>query len=236
MTRKICILALISIIFLPGVKGQEINDKPQAVNFNIVAGISLQNLKGTDFWGEKLDNRVIQGYRAGFMTDILIYRNFHFLPGLLFSVKGARKEIVEVVKKSDENEVTTKIRLSYIEIPVNLLYRPKLGEGHILMGLGPYAAYGIRGRVKTKGTGYTNVIPVRFKNTITIDDPSVYAYYRALDAGANFLLGYELYYGIFCYLNAQIGMMDVNPGYEQLSNDKTSYKNRGFGLLVGYRF
>ncbi len=236
MTRKLYILALISFIFLPAIKGQEIKGKTTNVNFNIVAGISLQNLNGTDFWGERLDNRVIAGYSAGVMSDILIYRNFHFLSGLLYSVKGARREIVEVVKKSDENKVTTTIRLSYIEIPVNILYRPKLGDGHILMGFGPYAAYGIRGRVKTKGSGYSNVIPVRFKNTVTIDDPSVYAYYKALDAGANFFLGYELYYGIFCHLNAHLGMLDVNPGYEQLSNDKTSYKNRGFGLMVGYRF
>lgn len=236
MTRKICKLILISVIFFQAVAGQEKEYKPQTVNLNIIAGISLQNLKGTDFWGEKLENKVLLGYNAGFMTDILIYRNLHFLPGLLYSAKGARKELVEMVKKSDEGKVITSIRLSYLEIPVNFLYRPKLGEGHILLGFGPYAAYGIGGKVKTKGSGYSNGIPVSFKNTVTIDDPSDYAYYRALDVGMNLSFGYELYNGIFCHLNLQMGLLEVNPRYEQLSNDKTSYKNRGFGLMFGYRF
>jgi hypothetical protein len=236
MSRKIYKLILASIFFFQVVAGQEKEFKPQQVNLKIVAGISLQNLKGTDFWGEKLKNKVLLGYNAGFMTDILISRNLHFLPGLLYTAKGARKELVEMVKKSSESKVITTIRLSYLEIPVSLLYRPKLGEGHILLGFGPYAAYGIGGKVITKGSGYSNVIPVSFKNTVTIDDPSDYAYYRALDTGVNLFFGYELYYGIFCHLNIQMGLLEINPRYEQLSNDKTSYKNRGFGLMFGYRF
>lgn len=236
MRRKTYILALVSIIVFQVVTGQEKEYNPETVNLNIVAGISLQNLKGTDFWGEKLENKVLLCWNAGFMTDILIFRNLHFVPGLLYTVKGARKELVEKVKESDENKVVTTIRLSYLEIPVNLLYRPKLGEGHILLGFGPYAAYGIGGKVKTKGSGYSNVIPVSFKNTVTIDDPSDYAYYRALDAGTNFFFGYELHYGIFCQFKVQLGLLKINPAYEQLSNDKTSYKNRGFGLIFGYRF
>ena len=43
------------------------------------------------------------------------------------------------------------LNLSYIEIPVNLLYKPVVGNGKLLLGFGPYIAYGIGGKYKTDG-------------------------------------------------------------------------------------
>jgi hypothetical protein len=67
------------------------------------------------------------------------------------------------------------------------------------------------------------------------EEPTTYVYYRGLDAGANIFFGYEFYNGILLQLNGQMGLLKVNSDYG-LPNDKTSKKNMGFGLSVGYRF
>lgn len=236
MKTKIFGLAFILILIGSQTFAQKRKSADSGITFGVLAGMNLQNFNGTDFWGEKLDNKIALGYHLGLNAMIPIAPDFFFQPGLLFSAKGARKKIIELPIKADDNSVMTNIRLSYLEVPLNLLFRPQLGDGHILLGFGPYMAYGITGKVKTKGGSLTNEMKVKFKNSVMLNDPSTYAYYRTLDAGANIFAGYELYSGIFIQLNVQLGLLKVNPSYELLSNDKTSYKNTGFGLSAGYRF
>jgi hypothetical protein len=63
-------------------------------------------------------------------------------------------------------------------------------------------------------------------------------YLRPFDAGANIFAGYELPVGLFFQLNAQLGLLNINPDYEGegTSEDKSSLKNTGFSLSAGYRF
>jgi hypothetical protein len=57
-----------------------------------------------------------------------------------------------------------------------------------------------------------------------------------LDAGANLLAGYEFSNRISFQLNAQLGLAKINSKYENSPNAKTSAKNTGFGVSLGYRF
>jgi hypothetical protein len=115
---------------------------------------------------------------------------------------------------------------------LNFLYRPQLGDGHILLGAGPYIAYGITGSQTEKLDGEQSVKrTIRFKNSTDTD----YTYYKPLDFGGNIFFGYEFYNGIFCQVNTQMGLYKINPDFE-ISDDKTSKKNIGFGLSAGYRF
>ncbi len=105
------------------------------------------------------------------------------------------------------------------------------------MGLGPYVAYGVAGKVKVTDSGIEVEQDIKFEkdlNTSQALDDEVYL--RAFDAGANLLAGYEFDFGISFQLNAQLGLLEVNPGYEDDFEDKASVKNTGFGVSVGYRF
>jgi hypothetical protein len=62
------------------------------------------------------------------------------------------------------------------------------------------------------------------------------AYYRPFDAGANIFFGYELSLGVFIQLNAQLGLLKINPEYAWESDSKAAYKNTGYGISIGYRF
>ena len=227
MKTKLFSFVLILLLSVPMAVAQSSGKGDSKIGFGLLGGLNLQNLNGKDFWGEKLENTLVFGFHGGANANIPVIPDFYFQPGLLITIKGA---------KAEEISITTTKKLNYLEIPLNLLYRPLVGDGHILVGFGPYVAYGIGGKVKTKGGSISSELDVKFKNMVKLTDPVDVAYYRAFDAGANIFFGYEMYSGIFFQLNAQVGMLKVNPEYELLSNDKTSVKNTGFGLSLGYRF
>jgi hypothetical protein len=47
----------------------------------------------------------------------------------------------------------TTLKISYLELPLNFLYKPMLGKGHLLLGFGPYVAFGIGGKATYEGGG-----------------------------------------------------------------------------------
>jgi hypothetical protein len=197
------------------------------VHFGILGGCSLQTFIGKDYWGDRLDNKFTPGFHGGGNVILNIGTDLYLQPGLLFSVKGATQNIIA-------GNITKTISLSYLEIPLNLLFRPPLGDGHILLGFGPYAAYGITGNEKTRTGSLTTELSVKYLADAA-GKPTNYVYYRGPDAGANIFVGYEFFSQIFCQLNAQMGLLKINSNYGY-PNDMTSKKNFGFGLSAGYRF
>ena len=105
-----------------------------------------------------------------------------------------------------------------------------------MIGFGPYIAYGIAGKVTYDGGDVTLDSKVKFQNVVELTDPLLAAYYKALDAGGNIFAGYETAAGLFFQLNTQFGMLKINPENKWISDDKSSIKNTGFGLSLGYRF
>jgi len=193
------------------------------MSFGILGGLNFQNLNGKDIVGDKLENDMKIGYHIGANVRIPIAPEFYFQPGILFSTKGA---------KDNSTSPANTINLSYIEMPLNLVYKGLLGTGYIILGLGPYFGYGIMGNVKSDDA----TTDIEFTNTVEITDPLTVPYYKAFDAGGNLFFGYELANGISAQMNVQLGMVKINPEYKILSEDKSSIKNTGFGFSLGYRF
>ena len=201
-------------------------DSPK-ISFAVIGGLNLQNLNGKAYNGDKLNNDLLLGYHIGFNAQIPIASEFYFQPGLLYSTKGAKA-------KSEASTSTTSI--NYLEMPLNVVYKKACGNGSMIVGFGPYAAYGIGGKVKTSGSSPTVESTIKFKNTISATDPLDVPYYKAFDAGANAFVGYEMANGLFYQLNAQLGLLKINSEYAEYPDDKTAIKNTGFGLSTGYRF
>ena len=174
-------------------------------SFAILGGLNFQNLNGKASNGDKLANSMILGYHFGGNVQIPIAPEFYFQPGLMFTTKGAKNSLS-----------TTK--LSYIEMPMNMVYKALLGSGYVMVGFGPYIAYGMGGKETSSGSSVT------LKSGTDI---------KAFDAGGNIFVGYEMASGMFFQLNTQFGMLKINP---TIPNDKSSVKNTGFGLSLGYRF
>jgi hypothetical protein len=195
--------------------------------FGIRAGINFQNINGRDFDDDKLENKLVPRFHVGVNAEIPVAPEFYVQPGILFSTKGAK---IEETLVTDE----AKLNLSYIEIPINVLYKPVLGSGRMLLGFGPYVAYGIGGKLKAEGAG--DDMDVKFKSKVKAGDDPDKVYFKPFDAGANFLVGYEFSNKFSAQLNAQLGLVNLYPDYEGVPENDTRYANTGFGLSVGYRF
>jgi hypothetical protein len=184
-------------------------------SFGILGGVNFYNLTGEDHNGDKLENKLSPGFHLGVNMMIPVATDFYFHPGLLFSGKGA---------KNTEGSTDVTFKLSYLELPLNFLYRGQLGEGYVLVGFGPYLGYGIGGKVKGGGAE----VDVKFKDP---EAGTTAVFLKPLDAGANIFVGFELSNKLFFQLNSQLGLLNISQ-----EDDDSILKNTGFGLSVGYRF
>ena len=207
MKTKILLAVVIAAIFSSTVFAQS------KTTFGIRGGVNFQNLNGKDIDGDKLENDLKTGFNAGINAEIPVGIDFYLQPGLLFSTKGAKNDIADVEVKRN---------LSYLEIPVNFLYKPELGNGRLILVFGPYAAFAVACTLKA----WNNSTDIEFGNEIGET--------KRFDAGANLLAGYEFENRISFQLNAGLGLLNM---YNRPANDdNTSVTNTGFGLSVGYRF
>ncbi len=212
-------------------QAQQKTQQAERVSFGIRGGVNFQNINGKDNNGNKLNNDMITGFNAGVNAEIPVVAQFYIQPGLIFSVKGAVNNDVILGQN-----IATTFKVSYVELPLNFLFKPMLGNGRLLLGFGPYIAMGVGGKAKYELAGKTQTADIKFKKTVSATDPQNVAYFRPLDAGANLLAGYEFSSKISFQLNAQLGLTNINSTYTASPNDKTAAKNTGFGLSVGYRF
>jgi len=228
MRSKLISLALVLALAAPFAIAQ--STEKGKTSFAILGGVNFQNLTGKDNNGDKLTNDMLVGFHAGMNIQIPIVPEFYFQPGLLFSTKGA---------KNSYGSLTGTYKLSYIELPLNLVYKGSVGNGSVMLGFGPYIGFGIGGKSILESGSTTYTKDVVFKNTVESGDDLLTAYFKAFDAGANIFAGFEMAGGLFIQLNAQLGMVKVNPQDNRLFvvySDKLSVKNTGFGLSLGYRF
>jgi hypothetical protein len=166
------------------------------------------------------------GYHAGVNIQIPVAPEFYFQPGLMFSTKGA--ESVSLL--------TPTYKLSYVELPLNFVYKGQVGNGYFMVGVGPYVAYGIGGKAIYEVGSVKSESDVTFKNEVVLGDPLMAVYVKPFDAGGNIFFGYELAGGLFMQLNAQLGMLDIKPDHYLNPDDSSTLKNTGYGVSLGYRF
>lgn len=163
--------------------------------------------------GEKFDDAKIKtGFQIGVDYEIGIAPDFYFAPGLQFSTKGTKSEV---------DNLETKKSLNYLEVPLNLVYKPVLGTGNLIVNFGPYLGYGIGGKKKAE-FGEEDI------NFGSGEDDD----FKPFDMGANIGFGYQLGMGLSFKLNAQLGLINIHPD----GDSDNLVKNNGFAFSVGYRF
>ncbi|HNY51890.1 MAG TPA: porin family protein [Bacteroidales bacterium] len=209
MKTKLFAGFIFMVLFSLSIQAQE------GTRFGVLGGVNFQNINGKDNDGDKFENDLKPGFHAGVNAILGIAPEFYLQPGILFSTKGCKLEDSDL-----------KLNVSYLEIPLNFLYRGELGNGYVLVGFGPYLGFGLSGKLKTDD-GHS--IDVEFSNEYVTG--SIVTMKR-FDAGANVFAGYELSSGIFFQLNTQLGLLKINPE----ATGKLTWKNTGFGLSAGYRF
>lgn len=214
MKSKVLLIALAITVLAVGAKAQN-------TTFGVRAGLNFQNLTGDDGYGHKLDKKLKTGINIGLNAEIPIAEDFYVQPGLLFTTKGAKDKTYRKIN----------IKISYLEIPINLLFKPELGDGKLLLGFGPYIGIAVGGSY-TDANG--NKADFKFAHKVTVAEYANGPYIRRMDFGGNLLAGYELSNKLSFQLNAQLGMTNIQTKIEGQTTVKA--KNTGFGISVGYRF
>ncbi|SEW12157.1 Outer membrane protein beta-barrel domain-containing protein [Chitinophaga sp. YR573] len=183
----------------------------------IIAGPNFSSItsKNTIAGSGKETSDILVGLRAGVTADLQLADEFYIGTGLLYAGKGG--------KNKDNSDVKT--TLSYLQIPINFLFKPEVGSGKLNLGAGPYVAYGIGG--KNKAT--VGNVSAEYK---AFDDESGDLKLKRFDAGVGVVAGYEFNAGLYLGLNADLGLVNA---YEKTDGNR-SFKNTSFGVSVGYKF
>ncbi|HEU4470388.1 MAG TPA: porin family protein [Flavisolibacter sp.] len=218
MNKQILTTAVLALLVTGQAFAQSMVKTASKPSFGIRAGVNFQNINGKDASGDDLENELTTGFHGGVNAELPLGTGFYLQPGVLYSQKGA----------AFENDV--KVRLSYIEVPVNFVYKPILGTGNMILGFGPYVGFGIGGKIK-----YGNIeTDIEFDRDYNALDPA--SRFKSFDAGGNLLAGYEFANRLSFQLNAQLGLVNINKENPANNDDDTRWRNTGFGLSLGYRF
>lgn len=206
----------------------------------VEAGLNFTNLIRIDDNNSSLDADIRTGFRAGLNAELPLAKDFSFQPALLFVTKGFRKGWLTEMNAE----------AYYVEVPLNVAYKMKLGIGKLVVGAGPYFAYGTGGKWNTpqrwvgNGSGNTLLVPamtgnLEFTNDASNDNYHTIApgsnvtYGKPLDYGVNGLVGYELFDRLSVRINAEYGVANLAPKIEG-QKTKNEIRNSGVSLSIGY--
>jgi hypothetical protein len=216
--KKFLSFALASF-FMSSLSAQDMTVNESKPTIGIRGGVNFQTINGKGASNDNLENDLLTGFHGGVNVEIPLGSGLYVQPGALYTVKGAKLQNSEA-----------KVKLAYIDIPVNLIYKPILGTGNMILGFGPYLGLGVGGKFKNGGS--ESDIEFSNKEVSNLD----YTRFRKTDAGANFLAGYEFANKLSFQLNAQLGLTNINPELNNGSTNKDKWRNTGWGLSLGYRF
>ncbi|HEY1166343.1 MAG TPA: outer membrane beta-barrel protein [Chitinophaga sp.] len=176
-------------------------------------------------------------WHAGLAADVKLTRNFYLQPQLLVTAKGSKTQIRDVMDPAIGSvyNASSKIQLLYLELPLNVVCKFRLGPGKLLAGAGPYAAYGVGGKstanfYMNNGAVLSYQYDVKFRDKAgpeTDESGKSYLYYQPVDFGVNFITGYELKNGLAINFNYSVGLTDI-------ATWSSTVKNRYFGVTGGY--
>ena len=164
----------------------------------------------------KVENDFTIGLRAGLTFDLGIAKFFSIVPEVNFSQMGWK-----CLGKDQFAGQSETARLNYIEVPINLVIKLKLGKStRFDLFAGAYGAYAISGNIKMNyGGGETNKIKVPFGT-----NPGQA---NRLDIGMNLGIGLEVS-RVFVKTQFIVGLNNMS------SVEKESMTNGCFALTLGY--
>lgn len=220
-------LAFFAVMIITGFMGFAQVNQTRPITFGIRAGVDFQNFNGQDFTGNDLDMSLAVKYNAGVILEFNVAPEFFAQTGLLYTTKGASSDVSFM-----DLDASVDYNLAYIELPINLLYKPMLGNGYFLLGFGPYVGYGIGGKYEYTVGGVTVEQDIEFTNEY--DGSWEPGHFKSLDFGGNLFFGYEFFNGFSAQLNTQLGLMNIKS--ENAQANEENFRNTGYGVSLGYKF
>ena len=169
-------------------------------------------------------NPVASG-RIGGLIDVPLNQHFTFQTGVYLVRKGAVRYFSYHQDDSFHEEVHQALLLSYLELPVLLLWKSGMqGKGRMVLGIGPAVAYLAGGSNKLEDNVVFAGVSNNTSGTYRVQRGSTVT---GFDIGVHLLAGYELPTGLFFRVSYTDGGRDIGLGTE-------IDKNRTWCLTAGY--
>jgi hypothetical protein len=181
------------------------------------------NLNGTI--RNQSQNGLKNGFHLGGIANICLGDHFALQPGVMFIKKGYETNHTFSTGHADGN-ITQTVALSYIEMPLNLVY--KFGDwkdGRFIAGGGPYISYLAHSYQHT-----STVITAEYEgntgnNTAPDATPKGTTDLRKLDLGLNAFIGCEMPGGFYMKGGVDLGL---------IGTQKNANNNLGVIMSIGY--
>jgi len=240
------------------------------VTFGPRVGVNLANVAVELKEGEEPKTRMLPGGQFGLMLNAR-FGKLAIQPAILYSQKGYRTDDDRTVRFTDttfgkgaeivrtteiSGNVKSRLRLEYVEIPVNLVYTTGGDQGFQVLA-GPYVGFGIGGKFKVDAYDQTVAVTTsvdggpavtqtsttkikeqsmdaEFKGDVKKGDPGDKIFINTPDFGVNLGLGYlvnnfqvQALYGL--------GLSNLIPKTEGKKPDN-KLQNRVIQVTLGYLF
>ncbi|MEC3881651.1 porin family protein [Parapedobacter sp. 10938] len=202
------------------------------------AGVHFSSVSFTDAGGEHEHTGIIPRVQAGLTVDIPLAMGLYLQPAAMYVGKGFKQDGGWLADADNEFQAA----VSYVEVPLNLIYKLWIGAGNLVVGAGPYVGYGIGGTWEAEGNvAIGDVVlaesrgDVIFKNDVADGEYGSYLYGKPWDYGANVVVGYQFSPKLTLQLQGQFGIANLMPEVDGKEPDG-SIRNNGYGLTIGYGF
>lgn len=200
-------------------------------------GLNYSNISVKDDLGKAIDSDPVGGIYLGVGIRFPLWKKITLEPSINYSERGFKEEGDSKIGWGEN----FKTQVSYLFLPVDLVYSIPVYLSSIQIGIGPYLGLGLSGRWETSETVLIgneivgNKGTVSFKKNKDILEESENIYAKPFDYGLTFKLGYVLYNKYDFSFVTQRGLADLEP--ERAGNKReSSIKNQSFAFTLGYIF
>lgn len=172
----------------------------------------------------------LNSWHMDFMVNMPISGRLYLQPLIRYNTVGAQFEPPGSGPAGVFMPTAREIRLHYLELPLNIVYKIPFSFGKLAVGAGPYAGYALNGKYDL-AIRYNGAVVEHTQQEIRFNDRtniiSTNSQLRRWDAGANLMLGLEFNSLIVMGANYSIGMTDIDR------SASSTLKNRYLGLSLG---
>jgi hypothetical protein len=177
----------------------------------------------------------LENLQADVLLNVPLYGGLYLQPVFGYVTKGTlfKSSGIPQTTSARSGEYGSTVKVHYIEMPVNLLYKFRLSGCKLVIGAGPYAAYAIKGNYRTDVMENGNVVAhnkraLAFDNTDNLVTQGMYL--SRWDAGINTTAGIELNSMVTININYSKGFMNLD------NSSAYKVKNSSLGITIGILF
>jgi hypothetical protein len=204
----------------------------------VQAGMNFSNVRITDQHGKHANTQSIPRIRIGLTADFRMAGNLYVQPAIIYSEKGFKQESGGYNGSANN----FRVKATYLELPITLIYKPQFGNLGFLIGAGLYGAYGTGGNWKSNSGVLIDDMQIGSEGDVIFRNDGFeggslesYTYGRPIDYGAIFLLGHQIMRQLSVQVQAQVGLANLTPAYGDFQPED-KLKNSNIAVSLGYSF